>query len=433
MDFFQDLEKVYSSRTKEYFREVLSSYAIGNYRSAIVMLYSVCLCDLVYKLQELKDLYDDKIAKNILEEVEKEQKDSNSKSSWEKTLVDQTYHKTNLLDHDGYVYISQMFSIRNLSAHPALDQEGELISPPKEVVATYIRTSLDKILLKSPIFSKDIIHFITEDLAENKELLMGDNRFFARYVKRKYLERMTDSIYQKTFRVFWRFTFKSTNQDCVNNRDVNFRFITRMILERQELIVNELKSNTEKYEVGNTSSEIGYAIVFLAFNPVVYKCLPEHTQVHIRTSSDKKPKYKLLSTFLSASKKDHLNQLRNNNQYIAVGDVAALNYMYKLYEEDGLANDCLDYFIDVVERSTTYVDAGKRIELYVNPFLKRMQMYHYERLFKLFEEFQQIKNNIYKSAYAQNIWDNIKQYFPADYDKSRYPMFFANLTELDND
>ena len=142
MDLFQEIEKIYSIKSREYFKEVVSSYAIGNFRSAIVMLYSVCMCDLIYKLQELRDVYDDKVAKNILETIEKEQTESNSKSSWEKTLVDSVYKKTNLLDNDGYAYLNHVYDIRNLSAHPALDKNGELISPPKEVVAAYIRTSL---------------------------------------------------------------------------------------------------------------------------------------------------------------------------------------------------------------------------------------------------------------------------------------------------
>ena len=50
MDLFQEIEKIYSIKSREYFKEVVSSYAIGNFRSAIVMLYSVCMCDLIYKL-----------------------------------------------------------------------------------------------------------------------------------------------------------------------------------------------------------------------------------------------------------------------------------------------------------------------------------------------------------------------------------------------
>ena len=54
MDLFYNAQKIYSPKSREYFKEVISSYVNGNYRSAIVMLYSVCICDLLFKLQELK-------------------------------------------------------------------------------------------------------------------------------------------------------------------------------------------------------------------------------------------------------------------------------------------------------------------------------------------------------------------------------------------
>ena len=429
MDLFQEIEKIYSVKSREYFKEVVSSYAIGNFRSAIVMLYSVCLCDLIYKLQELRDVYDDKVAKNILETIEKEQVDSNSKSSWEKTLVDSVYSKTNLLDNDGYAYLNHIYDIRNLSAHPALDRNGELISPPKEVVAAYIRTSLDKILLKPAIFSKDIIHFISEDLADKKELMIEDSDFFNRYVRKKYLEKMTDTIFQKTFRVFWRFTFNSVNPDCSKNRSVNYMLLNTMIADRPEVIDKEIKTNHEKYEVGRSLPEIGYSVVFLAFHPFVYKKLPEYTQLHLQKSCEENPKYKLLSTFLSPDKKSHLENLKQNDLYIETDDALALRYMFRLYAEDGLSDECINYFIDVVEDAPSYKAAGNRLELYVTPYLHRMKVFHYERIFGLFDSNSQIRNNIYKGTYAQTIWSRIRDKFPQDYDKTKYPTFFEKISD----
>ena len=65
--YLPEVEEIYFAKTKEYFQEVMSSYSIGNYRSATVMLYSVAICDLLFKLQELKDMYNDTVANEILE------------------------------------------------------------------------------------------------------------------------------------------------------------------------------------------------------------------------------------------------------------------------------------------------------------------------------------------------------------------------------
>ena len=56
------VEQIQNNKTKEYFKEVLSSYYSGNYRSAIVMLYTCLICDLVYKLQEMSEYYNDKVS-----------------------------------------------------------------------------------------------------------------------------------------------------------------------------------------------------------------------------------------------------------------------------------------------------------------------------------------------------------------------------------
>ena len=48
-----------NKNTKGYFAEVVSCYNSGNYRSAVVMLWSVAVCDLLFTLNELADRYDD--------------------------------------------------------------------------------------------------------------------------------------------------------------------------------------------------------------------------------------------------------------------------------------------------------------------------------------------------------------------------------------
>lgn len=71
MIYIPEVDDIYFQKTREYFDELLSSYANGNYRSAVVMLYSVAICDLLFKLQELADMYNDTVAVNILQDINK--------------------------------------------------------------------------------------------------------------------------------------------------------------------------------------------------------------------------------------------------------------------------------------------------------------------------------------------------------------------------
>lgn len=64
-------ENIYFPQIRGYFKEIVSSYDNGNYRSAMVMLYSTIVCDLLLKLKELNEVYSDKKAEEILASVYK--------------------------------------------------------------------------------------------------------------------------------------------------------------------------------------------------------------------------------------------------------------------------------------------------------------------------------------------------------------------------
>lgn len=58
----------------------------------------------------------DSVATKILQKIEKEKAESESKSHWEKTLLDFVKHETQLLDVKAYSDLCHLFDDRNLSA-----------------------------------------------------------------------------------------------------------------------------------------------------------------------------------------------------------------------------------------------------------------------------------------------------------------------------
>lgn len=424
MDVFEDAQKIYSPKTREYFKEVISSYANGNYRSAIVMLYSVCLCDLLFKLEELKDMYNDSTAKGILHAIELNKTNSNSKSSWEKELVDEIKNKTELLDLEAYTNLNNLYGYRNLSAHPVLNGELNLISPPKEVVAAYIRVSLDTILLKPAIFIKDIIDVMSADLDDKRGYLFADEKIFKEYIKNRYLDRMPNAMYQKVFRTFWRFTFRITNEECNRNRHINLHLLDLMYRNNPAIIQSEVHSNIEKYELLDNSILHRPIIRFFAKNPSFYGLLARSTQLLINRIIQSDTTYKLLSWFISGSKRAHLINLMEQGDYIFSTDHDIVQYMLKEYEKEGILDDCLEYIIKVVGKATSYPNAGIRIEHYIFPFLEKMKFKHFELLFENIESCESLRNNIYLgSKYCPSIWKYAKKTLPDGYDMSKYPHF----------
>lgn len=429
MDLFDSAQKIYSPKSREYFKEVISSYVNGNYRSAIVMLYSVCICDLLFKLQELKDMYNDGIAKNIINDIEKHKIASSSKSSWEKELVDSIRSKTALLDLEAYINLSHLYDYRNLSAHPALNGELELISPQKEIVAAYIRAALDTILLKPAIFVKDVISIMTNDLNEKKGYLLQDKNVFKDYVQNKYLDRMSDIMFKKTFQIFWRFAFRSINDDCNKNRPINIHLLGLMYNTRKNIIEAEIANNKDKYEISTEQSINHFIIRFLGDYPPIFQLLSDHTKTHITTITDSGYVFRLLSWFTS-DKRTHLQTLISNNSYIFISEESIVKNFVQKYEDDGLIDECLIYLIKVVGKATTYINAGTRIERYIWPFLDKMEFKHFELIFETIEHCDSLKHNQYLGTmYCPRIWEYAKKHLPKDYDMTKYPHFSVPTTD----
>lgn len=91
-------DKIYNKKTKSYFREVLISYQNESYRSAVVMLYSVVISDILYKLSDMDTIYEDENAKSILNYIREEQKDKPNSPEWEKKIIEEVNKKTKLID-----------------------------------------------------------------------------------------------------------------------------------------------------------------------------------------------------------------------------------------------------------------------------------------------------------------------------------------------
>lgn len=430
MDLFELSTHIYSPKTREYFKEVMSSYTNENYRSAIVMLYSVCICDLLFKLQELKDMYNDATAKSIINSIEREQNESNSKSSWEKTLVETIRDKTKLLDLEAYANLCHLYDYRNLSAHPALNGELNLISPKKELVAGFIRTSLETILIKPAIFIKDITQVMSDDLNEKRGYILHDKDVFKTYIKSKYLDRMPDSMYQKVFGKFWRFTFKLTNDDCNNNRIVNYHLLSTMYKLRKDVIDSEIRDNSDKYDISIEDSIKQPIIYFLSNNPFIYSLLSGATKSHINSIIKSDIIYLLFSWFTS-DKETHLKNLISKGIFIYSSDTNAIGHFVKKYEEEGLIDDCLEYLIMVVGRASRFVDAGNRIENYIEPYLQKMKFKHFELIFKTIEGCESLRDNIYLKGYCKSIWKYASIQIPEGYDMTQYPHF--KVPESDED
>ncbi|NIZ46598.1 hypothetical protein PVA44_05115 [Entomospira nematocerorum] len=259
-------ENIYDKQIKEYFKEVRSSYNNGNYRATMVMLYSVVMLDILYKCQYLAEEYNDEKAKDIINKIPVLEDYGNDKSpnySWESTLLD-TIKKTRLLDPTVYSDLDYLRYQRHLSAHPVLLRETfNLYTPHPTKVYGCIVSMLEGVLNNPPYFINNITVHIAKDLADNKEYYLSHYSYFQKYMYREYFSHMRHDDVIKTFRVFWKFVFYLSDDNCENNRKVNYHCLRVMMEKYSDILQSSIEENLENYYKFNEMEKHQLSIIYV--------------------------------------------------------------------------------------------------------------------------------------------------------------------------
>jgi len=302
-------EKIHYGKTKDYFQEVISSYQNGNYRSAVVMLWSVAVCDIVYKLQYLVDLYEDPVAKLILDELTTLQNSDSKSSFWEVKLIDDTHAKTNLLDNSEYENLRYLQKQRHLSAHPILDSDRELHTPNKETVRALIRNTLEDLLIKPPFYTKKITKELLEDIAESAPAL-NTRQKVKRYVESRYLSRLKPEVELSIYRTLWKLVFKADNEECIKNRYINLQTLEVIGNRNAGSILNIIKGEKDYYSnVSSLSQPVDYLVFYLSTNPKIYDLLNEDAKLKIQHNVENTKTSKICGWFVKDNLEGHYGDI----------------------------------------------------------------------------------------------------------------------------
>lgn len=421
-----DIDNVYNSKTKEYVQEVITSYAIGNYRSAIVMLYSTAVCDMLYKLQELKDMFNDTVATEILKEVEatRTDNDSKSKSKWEWDLIEKIYKKTNLLDDESYNNLKTLYGYRNFSAHPAMNDSFELIAPSQEMTIALIKNTYRDILYKPPIFIKNMVETLTEDLKTKNEIYRDSYDELKRYLYNKYFDRMPISMKLSTLKAFWKFCFNMPDdENCKNNLVINRKALLVLIEGFEKEAVNHIKDHSLSYSVATDKKCIKNLILLLSECPLIYDALNDDVKIHIEKQIENNNELKVLCWFKYKSAAEYLIEIKNENSFDTIKNIDLVAHVVKHFDYLGETDGLIDCFIETYGKSTRYDDANDNYRVLIAPYLGKMNKRHFEKLIMVSNENDQIYDRR-RSRYAN---DEILKYalklLPNEFDFDEYPNF----------
>ncbi|HEJ1074318.1 TPA: hypothetical protein SLP25_005060 [Serratia marcescens] len=427
--FSMDEQKrnIYNHKTREYFDEVYKSYTNGCYRSATVMLWSVVVCDIIYKLQELKELYSDKSATTILSEVEKKQKSDPYSSKWEQDLIKDVFEKTNLLDTASHHKISTIQTRRHLCAHPVISDDGALFHPTEDMVRSDIRNSIETLLSKPPFFSQKVIDSLLMDLEDNCDIFLKDKEL-KRYLDAKYFNSFTSEVTSKVFRSLWKIVFKAEDNKCDDNRDINYRCLCILYDENAELLRGNIKKEIAYYSNISKEKDVIYNLItFLSTKKDIYLSLNNAAQETIDYFVGKYLSIRSIAFFKSETVVEHIDSTINyinENLKFKYGVSGAfivrddLKIISGICEEMGLERKYRELGV------CAYINSGdfQRADLYYSRFIKNDLNDYEEDLFSTLIEGANENSQVYGRKKSQVDDLHILQVF-----KERYP----NSFELD--
>lgn len=357
---FEELERrresIYHNKTREYYDEVISSFENENYRSSVVMLYTVTICDIFFKLKDLAEVHNDEKVQKILSELENEKDENPVSSDWENKLIEKAFYEAKILENDVYTHINTLKKYRNLSAHPVLNSLEILYKPNKELVYSLIVNISDNLLSKHPLFTKNIfIPFILE--IERIKNEFSNQNALETYLDSKYFKYFSLETVEYIFKQLWKFVYKSLNERERSNRKINYKVLLILYNKYESHLEDYIKNQISYFSdfVDDDLDVLQLFVDFLINKPNVYKLLNIHTKQLLDKRIKSKSKMVVVCYFLHDSVEDHLsylddylhcygefiNQPYQHNHLLSIEEIKVL---YEISKE----NDVLTSFYDLM-------------------------------------------------------------------------------------
>lgn len=258
----EQLNHVINKNTKEYLKEVVSSYNNENYRAAVTVLYTTVIYDLLQKVVVLKEIYNDSGANKILEDVKRKQSNKLNRSNWENDLIDKVFNETKIISMVEKDELLHLKVERNYAAHPIIKlgeqhiEDLELKSITKETASDLIRKAFEIVFLRDAILAKNIDKEIVADLNNYYERVKTDG--LENYLNAKYFRRMTQERKDRLFKSMWKLVFIVDDEYCKVNRESNYWGLLYLYNENkkqyQQLIKKDLNNYFDKFQLETIES-----------------------------------------------------------------------------------------------------------------------------------------------------------------------------------
>ncbi len=373
-------EKIVDSRTKRYFAEVHGCYAAGYYRSAVVMLWSVVVTDILFKLDQLATAYGDATAKAILTEIGDIRKNNPKSPEWEAELVNKVASRTDLLDHAEHSFLQSLQAHRHLSAHPVMTGGDALFSPNKETARAHIRNVLDGVLTKPPIMSRKVFDTFIEDVEQVGRLSPGPDGL-KKFLEAKYFRHFSAATFAHILKSLWRVTFKSTDARADTNRAINAQALGVVFVDRRAELTELIKAERDWFsDVSFLDAHLSVMTRFFCENPHVFPLLNNALKTPIQNYAALNLDNFATCWFISPTPDVHVDEILRR---IDAGEMVRTEILTalcaSLSTSDALAK-ALHIGIRLYCKSGSFATADTRFDEMIRPSLPTYQRAHFVTL-----------------------------------------------------
>ena len=425
-------ERIFDSRTRTYFDEVYGCYVAGHYRSAVVMLWSVIVTDILFKLDYLKNAYSDPKATSILLSIDKLQKEKPTSAEWEAKLVSDVASQTDLLDNTELALLQALQAQRHLSAHPVLTGHEALFSPNKETARAHIRNILDSVLTKPPFMSRKVFDDFIKDVEQFNQLNPDIDKF-KKYLEIKYFKYFSLATYIHVFRSLWRVTFKSVDSQSKANRRVNRQVLEIMFSNQKTEILSEIDGNRDWFsDVSFDDNHLVEVTAFFRSNPKVYSFMTDALSGAITSYAKLSLNNFALCWFMSGSLDNHIQTI---SQRISDGESLDED-IYLDFCQSLQTTDCflqvLNFGILSYGKSKHFNTADLRFNMMIRPFLDEYKQDHIILLMEEIEKNDQTYGRICASDDHQEIKKRLDKIY-ASFDLMNFPNFKKSIIGTKDD
>lgn len=375
-------EGIYHEKTREYFDEVLESYEQGNYRSAIVMLYTVVICDLVFKLNDLRDIHNDEKAMKILTDLGVEKEDDPVSPIWENNLIEKAFREAKLLENDVYTHITTLKRYRNLSGHPVLNSMDILYKPNEELTRSLIINLLEGLLNKHPLLTKNVFKPFVMEIERIKNDFSNEDKLET-YLQSKFLIYFNDDLVKYMFKNLWKLVFKNDGEKEKANRDINFKVLLIIYKRHQDILLEMITAESAHFSdfLDDNRDIFNNLIDLLSKHPEIYPLLQTHSKEIINQRVKSKNNLIVKSYFLSDSITDHLNKLDQEfhthgfyfNQPYSLNyrlNSKEITFLHRLCEKQDALTEFYDFVISHYYHSNSYDCADWLFSDCIAPYYK---------------------------------------------------------------